>query len=187
MHLHPGPLEVAFTIRGPITRADLPGLCDRVCALLPGSGQVVHYRVGEFEVIPEPATLLLLTIGAFAGPEELAEMRAKLDAACEKQGRDPATLPLSVMTGWIVGRTREEVVDRASRLSEWKGEGADGEKFLAGQRDAVIVGTVEEAVERLRALHEAGCHRVMAQHLLHRDTEAIELIGREVAPLVAAF
>ena len=25
---------VAFSIYGPITRADLPGLCDRVCALL---------------------------------------------------------------------------------------------------------------------------------------------------------
>jgi ABC-type transporter Mla MlaB component len=28
------PNTVAFTIRGPITRADLPGLCDRVCAFL---------------------------------------------------------------------------------------------------------------------------------------------------------
>ena len=27
---------VAFTIEGPIARADLPGLCDRVCALLEG-------------------------------------------------------------------------------------------------------------------------------------------------------
>ncbi|HEX3737448.1 MAG TPA: hypothetical protein VHV53_07875, partial [Solirubrobacterales bacterium] len=97
------------------------------------------------------------------------------------------TLPLSVMTGWIVGETREEVVDRASRLSQWKGEGDDGEKFLAEQRDAVIVGTVDEAVEQLRALHEAGTHRIMAQHLLHRDLEAIELIGREVAPRVEAF
>ncbi len=123
----------------------------------------------------------------FAGPEELAEMRAKLDSACEKQGRDPVTLPLSVMTGWIVGRTRADVIDYASRLSRWKGEGDDGEKFLAEQRDAVITGTVEEAVERLRALHEAGCHRIMAQHLLHRDTEAIELIGREIAPLVERF
>jgi ABC-type transporter Mla MlaB component len=25
---------IAFAIRGPISRADLPGLCDRVCALL---------------------------------------------------------------------------------------------------------------------------------------------------------
>jgi hypothetical protein len=38
-----GPDEVAFAIRGPIARADLPGLCDRVCALLrtQGPGLVV--------------------------------------------------------------------------------------------------------------------------------------------------
>jgi ABC-type transporter Mla MlaB component len=30
----PAPHTVAFGIRGPIARADLPGLCDRVCALL---------------------------------------------------------------------------------------------------------------------------------------------------------
>ena len=28
------PHTVAFAIRGPITSADLPGLCDRVCAVL---------------------------------------------------------------------------------------------------------------------------------------------------------
>ena len=41
-----GPPTVAFSIRGPITRADLPGLCERVCALL-GNGQppVVHCHV----------------------------------------------------------------------------------------------------------------------------------------------
>jgi F420-dependent oxidoreductase-like protein len=121
------------------------------------------------------------------GPEGMAELRGKLDAACEKQDRDPATLPLSVMTGWIVGETREEVVDRASRLARWRGKGDDGEAFLADLPDAWIVGTVEEAVDQLRALHEAGCTRVMAQHLLHRDTEAIELIGREVAPLIERF
>jgi ABC-type transporter Mla MlaB component len=29
---------VAFAISGPITRADLPGLCERICALLSQSG-----------------------------------------------------------------------------------------------------------------------------------------------------
>jgi ABC-type transporter Mla MlaB component len=33
-----GPHTVALAIRGPITRADLPGLCDRVCELLTESG-----------------------------------------------------------------------------------------------------------------------------------------------------
>jgi alkanesulfonate monooxygenase SsuD/methylene tetrahydromethanopterin reductase-like flavin-dependent oxidoreductase (luciferase family) len=123
----------------------------------------------------------------FAGPEKLRELRGKLDAACEKRDRDPASLPLSVMTGWIVGETREAVVDYAARLSEWRDGDGDGERFLADADDAWIIGTVEEAVEQLRALHEAGCTRVMAQHLLHRDTESIELIGREVAPLIERF
>jgi ABC-type transporter Mla MlaB component len=30
----PAPPTIAFAIRGPITRSDLPGLCDRVCGLL---------------------------------------------------------------------------------------------------------------------------------------------------------
>jgi ABC-type transporter Mla MlaB component len=33
----PPPRTIAFAISGPITRADLPGLCDRVCALLEDS------------------------------------------------------------------------------------------------------------------------------------------------------
>jgi alkanesulfonate monooxygenase SsuD/methylene tetrahydromethanopterin reductase-like flavin-dependent oxidoreductase (luciferase family) len=123
----------------------------------------------------------------FAGPERIAELRGKLDAACERTDRDPATLPLSVMTTFIVGETRAEVVDRAARLSAWQGKGDDGEAFLADADPAWIVGTVEEAVEQVHALHEAGCSRVMAQHLLHRDIEAIELIGREVAPLIERF
>jgi ABC-type transporter Mla MlaB component len=32
------PRTVAFAIRGPIERTDLPGLCERVCALLALSG-----------------------------------------------------------------------------------------------------------------------------------------------------
>jgi ABC-type transporter Mla MlaB component len=32
------PQTIAFAIHGPIVRDDLPGLCDRVCGLLSGSG-----------------------------------------------------------------------------------------------------------------------------------------------------
>jgi ABC-type transporter Mla MlaB component len=34
---------IAFAIRGPIARADLQGLCDRVCALLTETGASVAY------------------------------------------------------------------------------------------------------------------------------------------------
>jgi ABC-type transporter Mla MlaB component len=36
-----GPDALAFAITGPITRADLPGLCERVCAFLETSGAEV--------------------------------------------------------------------------------------------------------------------------------------------------
>jgi ABC-type transporter Mla MlaB component len=32
----PAPRTITFAVRGPIARADLPGLCGRVCALLEG-------------------------------------------------------------------------------------------------------------------------------------------------------
>jgi ABC-type transporter Mla MlaB component len=34
----PAPQTIAFAIDGPIARADLPGLCERICALLERSG-----------------------------------------------------------------------------------------------------------------------------------------------------
>ena len=117
--------------------------------------------------------------------DELREIRAGLDAACEAEGRDPADLPLSMMTGWLVGADRDELRERAARLAEWTGEGGDADGYLAGLPDSTIQGTVEEAVEQLQALREAGLTRVMGQHLLHRDLDAVAVMGREVAPQLA--
>ena len=39
----PAPPTVAFSISGPITRADLPGLCVRVCTLLNESGAALAF------------------------------------------------------------------------------------------------------------------------------------------------
>lgn len=51
----PKPHEVPFAIRGPIARADLPGLCDRVCALLAESGEIVACDVHGVE--PDAVTV----------------------------------------------------------------------------------------------------------------------------------
>lgn len=162
-----------------------------------------HYRARELDAQPKPVRRPLpLILGAKGGPrslrmaalyadeyntvmataEEIAEIRAGLDDACEAEGRDPATLPLSTMTGWLVGADREELLDRAARLSRWKGGDGDAEAFIAGLRPSTILGTTEEAIEQLRELKAAGLTRVMGQHLLHRDLDAIALMGREIAP-----
>ena len=116
---------------------------------------------------------------------EIADLRRRLDAACEAEGRDPATLPLSMMTHWLVGEDEAELHERAGRLAEWKGEARDGRAFVAAEPESTISGTAEQAIEQLRELEQAGLARLMAQHLLHRDVEAIELLGRRIAPAVA--
>jgi ABC-type transporter Mla MlaB component len=40
---------IAFAIEGPIARADLPGLCDRVCGLLGGAVEVAYCDVAGVE------------------------------------------------------------------------------------------------------------------------------------------
>jgi F420-dependent oxidoreductase-like protein len=118
----------------------------------------------------------------FLVAEEVRDLRQRLDRACEAEGRDPASLPLSMMTSWMVGADRAELVERATRLARWKGEGSDGEAFLTAMREPTIKGTVPEALEQLEALREAGLTRVMGQQLLHRDLDAVELLGRELLP-----
>jgi alkanesulfonate monooxygenase SsuD/methylene tetrahydromethanopterin reductase-like flavin-dependent oxidoreductase (luciferase family) len=115
---------------------------------------------------------------------ECAEIREQLDAACADAGRDP--IPLSLMTGWLSGEDEAELLDRAGRLAEWQGVDASAEDFLAGQRDSMIAGTLDEGIERLHELERAGVERVMLQHLLHRDLGAVEQMGRVVAPAVAS-
>jgi ABC-type transporter Mla MlaB component len=44
------PTTIDFAIWGPIARGDLPGLCQRVCAVLNGSGaEVARCEVGSVE------------------------------------------------------------------------------------------------------------------------------------------
>jgi ABC-type transporter Mla MlaB component len=48
--------DVHFAIEGPIARADLPGLCDRVCGLLEQSGPDVAY-CDVAGIVPDAVTV----------------------------------------------------------------------------------------------------------------------------------
>jgi F420-dependent oxidoreductase-like protein len=166
-----------------------------------------RYRAENLDPLPKPVRQprLPLILGGKGGPRslrlaaaladeynttmstaaEIADVRKRLDQACEAADRDPATLPLSMMTGWLVGSDREDLRERAARLARWKDQGEDGDAFLAEVREGTIVGTVPEATEQLQALEQAGLSRIMGQHLLHRDLGAIALMGREIVPALA--
>lgn len=52
----PGPHTVVFAIRGPIEREDLPGLCDRVCAVLAGSDADIA-ECDVYDIQPDAVTV----------------------------------------------------------------------------------------------------------------------------------
>jgi F420-dependent oxidoreductase-like protein len=164
-----------------------------------------HYAIKDLDAQPKPMQRPRppLLIGGSGRPRSLAlaaryadeynttyrtaagcaEVRRNLDEACRREGRDP--IPLSLMTGWLAGEDRAELLDRAGRLAEWRGQGGGGEDFLRALPEVWLAGTFDELTTRLEELAEAGVERVMLQHLLHRDLDAVEQIGRRVVPAVA--
>jgi F420-dependent oxidoreductase-like protein len=161
-----------------------------------------HYRVEDLDALPKPVQRPRpnLIVGGHGGPRSLAlaarfadeynttfetaercaAMLRDLGEACEREGRDP--LPLSLMTGWLVGEDRDELLDRAGRLARWRGHQGTAESFLETLPGSWIVGTLDEARQRLEELAGAGVERVMLQHLLHRDLDAVEQIARVASP-----
>ena len=118
---------------------------------------------------------------AFATLDDVRERSLSIARACEAAGREP--IPFSVMTGFVVGHDRAELSERVRRLGERVD--LDTDAFLSEPPPAWIVGTIDEADEQLRALQDAGVARVMCQHLLHDDLDAVALIGSELARALA--
>jgi alkanesulfonate monooxygenase SsuD/methylene tetrahydromethanopterin reductase-like flavin-dependent oxidoreductase (luciferase family) len=119
----------------------------------------------------------------FGTLDEVRERKQALDDACECAGRDPSTLRYSLMAPCVLGRTEREVSESARRIGAVFGR--DPKDVLERNREHGPVGTIDEAVERLKQIEEIGYERVMLQHLAHQDLDTVALIGRELAPAVA--
>jgi len=117
-----------------------------------------------------------------ASPEDALEAYARVRAACEAVGRDPTEIVYSAMTGVLVGETLAELHDRVRLLLEALGRGdSDPEAWLAERRGRWIMGTPDEARERVAALEAQGTQRIMLQDLLPRDLDMVRLAGRVFA------
>jgi len=120
----------------------------------------------------------------FPSPEGFAAVRARVGRACERAGRDPATMRFSTMIGCLIGSTRAEAIARARELHGRIPRDVDFDTWLERYAQRAVIGSVDEVAGRLREYERAGCGRVMLQHLLHADLEPVRLIGRELAPAV---
>lgn len=114
-------------------------------------------------------------------PERCAEIRAALDDACVAAGRDPATVPLSLMNGIVIGRDDDELLGRAARIFDWLGREVDVvEEALEELRATWIVGTPDEVAARIGEYERAGVTHVMLQHHLYEDDDALELVAKRL-------
>ncbi|HTW12313.1 MAG TPA: LLM class flavin-dependent oxidoreductase, partial [Solirubrobacteraceae bacterium] len=162
-----------------------------------------HYQLDALEALPKPVQRphLPLIMGGSAGPRVAAlaarfadeyntvvvtadvarERRERIHAACEAAGREP--IRFSVMTPVITGVTEDEVRARAAASAEFRGMPADA--LIKDPPSGWLIGTVDALAEQIRALAQAGVDRILCQHLPHTDLEMVEILGTELAPLVA--
>ena len=119
--------------------------------------------------------------------EMFRECRDALDERCREIGRDPSTIRRSLMTSYLIGRDRADLLERASQVRDVipSLKNMSPEEVLDNRKEAWLVGTPEEIAARIRELSKLGIDLFMLQHFLLDDFDALELLGSEVLPAVA--
>jgi probable F420-dependent oxidoreductase len=88
-------------------------------------------------------------------PDDYRQRLSVLAGACERVGRDPATVTLSLGLTTLVGESEADVARRFERLSAVAAKGVVPQT-LAEFRDGRLVGTVEQVREQLAGWRDLG-------------------------------
>jgi alkanesulfonate monooxygenase SsuD/methylene tetrahydromethanopterin reductase-like flavin-dependent oxidoreductase (luciferase family) len=112
---------------------------------------------------------------------------ADLEASCREIGRDPKSIRRSVMTGYIIGRDKSELRERAAQLSRivTPMSKMTPDEVIENRKHAWFVGTPTEIAEKMRDVAAMGVDLIMLQHFLLDDSDALKLLASDVLPAVA--
>jgi F420-dependent oxidoreductase-like protein len=119
-------------------------------------------------------------------PQAYAERVRTLQRACEREGRDPATVRRSVGLYTLVGEDPGDLSARYRALQAWSpGGGLDGQPLEAWGRDKLI-GTPQQILDRLAEFAELGveeviCSMASVPFALY-DESALDLLAERVMP-----
>lgn len=117
----------------------------------------------------------------WATPQDVHELRARLDDACEAAGRE--RIPLTVTAACIVGATDADFWTRAAELHERIGT-ESLEDWLRERRGTWALGSPEEVADHVGRLAEAGAEGFTFMHLLPWDLPMLDLIMEDVIPRI---
>jgi F420-dependent oxidoreductase-like protein len=112
----------------------------------------------------------------FASVDTFRTLQQRVTAACEAEGRDPATMTWSAALVVCCGSDEAEVQARAKAIGREPGE----------LRENGLAGTPSEVVDKLGTYAEAGLERVYLQVLDLSDLDHLRLIAGEVVPAFAS-
>lgn len=151
-----------------------------------------HYRLKDSPALPKPLQRPHppVILGGF-GPKRTPRLAARhadeynvpfaptnivsdrieaVRIACEKAGRDPSTLVLSVAQVVCVGESEDDFVRRAEAI------GRPPDQLRTGG----VAGTPDEAIATLERLAELGITRTYLQFLDLQDLDQLRLIAADV-------
>jgi F420-dependent oxidoreductase-like protein len=153
-----------------------------------------HYDLTDAPALPKPAQARVPVIVGGGGPKRtpalaarfatefnigfqseavVAEKFAGVRAACERIGREPDDLKLSVALPTLAGRTETDL--------QWRAQ-AIGEDLDTFRGEVNITGGVDEIVAKVVRLRELGADRLYFQLMDMRDLEQLEYLGTDVLP-----
>ncbi|GAB2843914.1 LLM class F420-dependent oxidoreductase [Microbacterium insulae] len=153
-----------------------------------------HYDLEDAPPLPRPTQPRMPVIVGGAGPKrtpelaarfatefnigfrsesEIAERFAGVRDACERIGRDPATLQLSVALPTLAAPTEDGLARRAAAI---------GRTVDELHPDVNIVGARAEIAAKVERLVALGADRVYFQLLDLQDVEQVEYLGADVLP-----
>jgi len=116
-----------------------------------------------------------------ASPDNVREAYDRVKAACTTAGRDPDSVVLSAMVGVLVADSETEMRDRLRQQVSVVGSSSNADEWLAERKGRWIMGTPDQAWQRIEEFAAAGVQRLMLQDFLPRDLEMVSLLGRIAA------
>lgn len=126
---------------------------------------------GERRTLPLVARFASEWNALFLTPDEFRRLNTTLDKLLEEENRRPDSVKRSMMTGCVVGKSTDDVINKVQSRSQGKTCVDDLRKR------GLIVGTVEEIRTQLSVLEDVGLQRVMLQWLDLDDLDGLRLLA----------
>ena len=122
------------------------------------------------------------TVGV--GPVEAGERIARVRDRLDTDGRSQDTLTTSVMTWCYVGATEDEALQRIHTARERAMRADKFEDELEELRATCVVGSAQQAAERISEYAANGVEKIVLNHELFDDLEMLEVLATQVFPIV---